>query len=473
MYNQNNKNIKNQLNSIFNFNQPPKELQESGRDLITKLKIPKLNEIKKNEDSKEKKSIKEKTRVKNYTLHEHFTLNNVRMINSLKKYKVEENKNTKQEELFKYIKPEISKKDELLNNINLNQNFILNRPPIVISLKKYKVEEEKKNNTNTKNDSNLEYQQQKILKKDNLLKIDKKLKEEELLKNTKEKNLDINYLRKIIGLDKEKKPLEEIEPVKAVVKQGLYERGYLKSKRKKRFKLKYFFDLCFILSKLFVGEKPKLISFHLSPLKEEILFLILLRKYKKYFTQKNLSYFQNLKCFKEKLEKMIELLTRQEFKISYKREEENMKFIFNTTLKRMKIKYYQKNNYCYNEENEKKFYNRYFSYARKNKLLEKLFLTKKIHHFNKKDLALYFMAKNFKNDFETYIDEYFQIIYLKEIYKKWENFFKIYEKKYSKYKKCSQMIVTKLRNCTRFKFPWTINEVDAALFSFNKILEKI
>lgn len=366
------------------------------------------------------------------------------------------------------VKKEISKYDE---KKQINEQFTTLQNSIV--KKNPKIEEIFPKNPlisllNTYDLEISDNKNQKLYEFNSLLNKNKKFSS----KNKKEKNLDINYLRKIIGL--EKKTINKQENLKKKTQnQALYERGYLKSKRKKRFKLKFFFDLCFILTKIFTGESPKIKSFNLTRFKEEILFLILLRKYKKYFSPKHLKFFQKLKNFREKLNQIIYLITKQEFQKSFKREEENMKFIFNTTLKRMKIKFYQKNNFSFNEENEKKFYNKYFNFSKKNNLIGNLFSEKKIHNFNKKDLVVYFMTKHFKEEFEFYLDQFFKIIYLKEIYKKWENFFKIYEKKYCDYEICIEKILEKMRNSKRFKFPWNINEVDSAIFSFHKILDKI
>lgn len=296
----------------------------------------------------------------------------------------------------------------------------------------------------------------------------------------KEKN-ELNELRMLIGLrpivkresiEEKKKKINEVE----IKKKTIYERGFNKQNRKKRFKLKFFYDLCFILNKIFLGGKPKISSFNLCPLKEEILFLILFQKYKKFLTKKMIVKMEKEELLQKKITFFLNLIDSQDFKISRKRAEENMKFIFNMTLKKLKRKFFHIKNLKNNFKNEKHFHSFYFENENNNKILEKIIFIKSKnskHHFNKKDLAIYFMSETFKKDFQIYLNQNFKQIYLKYMTKKWENFFKRYEKDCNNFNKCTKKIINQIKISKRFKLPWNMYEVEHAILSFNALMSKL
>ena len=305
------------------------------------------------------------------------------------------------------------------------------------------------------------------------------VKKENFFSKHKKENNELDELRKLIGLNplkKKEKNLEKQISQQFKIEKTIYEKGYQKKIRRKRFKLKFFYDLVFILNKAFLGEKQKIHSFNLCPLKSEILYLLLSKKFKKILNPRIILKIDNESCFKKKNMIIFDLLDTQEFKCSSKRAEEKMKFVFNSTIKKLKIKFFFNNNLKNNYESEKMFFKFYFGNIENLKLLDKIFFIKNKktkHHFNKKDLIIYFLSKKFKNEFEIYLNEYFNKIYIKSIYNKWENFFKRYERNSLSYSECCEKIISHIKKCKRVKLPWNVYEIDQAVDSFKHLINNL
>lgn len=252
----------------------------------------------------------------------------------------------------------------------------------------------------------------------------------------------------------------------------IYERGYSKKKRKKRFVLKHFDNLVRFLTKIFQNKRPSFNLYQLNNESQQIMIRIFVNKNNNILSKREkLYYFNDDIIFKEKFEKMMNNLELKKFQKSFKRKEENMKFIFNTIIKKLKIKFFQENNYCFNEKSEKLFYEYYFQ--RKENLSLCNILSKRKAILNNKILTLFFSFKKFKKEFLFYLKNYFKKIYLKEINKKLENMFKRYEKKYPDFKICSEKILDTLKSKNKFKFPWNIFEVQNSIYEFYSILNDI
>lgn len=260
---------------------------------------------------------------------------------------------------------------------------------------------------------------------------------------------------------------------------NLYEKGFLKKKRKKRFKLKYFDKSCQILADIFCGKNVDLDTFELKIKSKEIIYLLLKKKFDIYFQKSEIiSSEDDNKDIHIKLNKLIKGILKFKNIISKKRKEENMKFIFKTTLKKMKIKYFQIKNLKINRMNDKKFYFYYFQIENKTEFFKKIYSInkkkkRKSEFINKKSLALYFSSQKFKNDFLFYMRNHLKSLYMKGIYKKWEVYFKKYENQYQSYDESHENIIIYINNEIRLKYPWTNFEVDLAIENFYTLLKEI
>lgn len=365
-------------------------------------------------------------------------------------------------EIKKYKKKEGSKKKDFGLFDEENNKTIFSVPPFLN--KKIKIHKEEKKSKNDK----------KIIKDDELYKL-KKLINLKIIKNDK-KNNEINQLRYLIGLE----PIELDENKKNTdfSKNLIYEKNFNKINRKKKIKLTYYYDLCFILNKILLGNIPKIDFLNISPLKHEILLTILLRKYEKYLNNSIIKKIQREKNFKKKILIFLELLQTENFKISLKKNDQKMKMIFSISMKKLKIKFFNINNLKNNKNLKRKsnFYKFYFDSKENLNLLEKIQMIKKKkskHHFNQKELFLYFMSKKFKSEFLIYLNWFFKENYLNNLNKKLENYFKNYEKKYVNNIQSGKQIISDIKKSKKFKFPWNIYEIEDGILKFNNLIRNL
>lgn len=285
-----------------------------------------------------------------------------------------------------------------------------------------------------------------------------------------------NNFVKIIQIEKKLKTnFIKINNFPLFKEKSIYEKGFFKSQRKKRFKLKYYFDLCFLISQIFKGEIPSYNIFKsINKIHQNLFFSMILKKFENCFYLYEKNWFSNNQIKnKIKFEKICQLIESNKFAFSKKRKEENMKFVFNGIIKRLKVKFFQENKIDHPLKNSRKlFYEHYFKKTNNLFLFDNLSKSKKII-FNKKILKIYFISNLFKKDFNYFLKNFFKKIYVKNINKKFEFLFKKYEKHYHTHEKSSNAIFKNLKTKKQFKFPWTIYEVEESIKGFEIFLRNI
>ena len=346
-----------------------------------------------------------------------------------------------------------NKVEEKKKKLNFSQKFYFFQNQIISSIKE---KNEKKSRDNF------------IIKKPSpisLLPINKsnvnKVENQNLIHK---KNENKNHLESKVNLNKIRRIHSNL---------SIYERGYLKPKRQKRFCLKYFDNLVNLLTKISKGKRVHLNEFdQINHNGQKIFLKIFLNKYKNNISKEEKFFFLNKKVTNvEKFENIMNFLELKKFKISSKRKEENMKFIFNTIIKKLKIKFFQEKNYKFNTRSENIFYKHYFQ-KKDDSSISNIFSRRNIA-LNTKILSLYFSFPNFKEDFLYYLKKYFKNIYLKHLYKKWENLFKRYEKRYLDFSTCCEKFLESLNSKKKFKYPWNIFEVENSIKEFHNILNHL
>ena len=297
--------------------------------------------------------------------------------------------------------------------------------------------------------------------------------------NTPEQNFNFGIFEKKTNFEK----LKKIEISKSLIfnnnseikKKSIYEKGFFKSQRKKRFSLKFYSQICFLISEVFRGKIPNFKIFdNLDKISKKLFFQMIIKKFENIFSSSEKNFFLKSEIInKKKFEKICEIIEQKRFSISTKRKEENMKFVFNGIIKRLKVKFFQENNIDDSlKENSKLFYEYYFKKTNNLFLFDNLSRSKKII-FNKKILKIYFISDLFKKDFIFFLRNFFSKIYLKNVYKKFEFLFKKYEKKFFTYEKSSNVIFKNLMSKNKFKFPWTFFEVEQSINAFEIFLRNI
>ena len=185
------------------------------------------------------------------------------------------------------------------------------------------------------------------------------------------------------------------------------------------------------------------------------------------------------------IENSREILIKKIFEIkenfanqkSKKRIEEKIKFIYKNTLKSLKNKYINENNFRKNKKSIESFYKFYFEDLAKKLNISLNSFYDPLNHkegskqksLNFKFLKLVFCSKKFKNDFFKYLNCIFKIIYQKILIKKIDSFFYKIEKKYSDQSDETKNVQMKnyLKN-NKVKFAWSFIEIDDAREFFMK-----
>lgn len=208
----------------------------------------------------------------------------------------------------------------------------------------------------------------------------------------------------------------------------------------------------------------------------KILLTIISKKFNKIFT---IDYDQiPLGDLKEKFLIIFQALQMEG---SYKRIEENNKFVFKFTYKNLKYKFLQKNNLPDNSKNELFFLKFFFLkiFEEKNIEFKKIFPknSKQIvwQSLNNNFFHLIFQSKEFKEKFFQYTQNNFQDDYEKLILRKFDKFLNKYDKSLKKVSTSAMIkdFCLNLNKNRRTKFPWTNIEITTALKNFKCNIEKI
>lgn len=180
-------------------------------------------------------------------------------------------------------------------------------------------------------------------------------------------------------------------------------------------------------------------------------------------------------------EKFLIIYQALQMEGSYKRIEENNKFIFKFTYKNLKYKFFKDNNLFDNSENELIFLRFYFqkTFQKKNINVEEFFGIKSNQivwkSLNNKFFNLIFQSKEFSQVFFEYTKNHFQKDYEKLILKKFDKFLIKHDKILKKVSTSSMIkdFCINLNKNRKAKFPWTSTEIETALKNFEKNIQRI
>lgn len=173
--------------------------------------------------------------------------------------------------------------------------------------------------------------------------------------------------------------------------------------------------------------------------------------------------------------------------ISQKRTEENIKFVYKHTLKYMKSKFYDKNNFRYNKESEVLFYRHYFGFSAMAggidlqefyDPLNSNYNGKKKGTISNSHLTLLFSCESFREEFFRYVRNEFKKDYQSSIYKKIERMFLKLESELDKHgdegkSEIINKFNDKLKRQKKTKLPWSSQEIDTAISCFRVRLNKL
>lgn len=252
---------------------------------------------------------------------------------------------------------------------------------------------------------------------------------------------------------------------------------HLKNKNVKLISLK---RLYFLLLKIYFNTNIRLEDLKLR--KYEIIILKEFLRRKSIRNKAMVALLDNEE-FKEQ-NSLSDLLAQFKESQSFKRQEENMKFIFKWTLKKLRINL--KDNPSFTDKDtysEKGFYQFYFGELSEmwgiplevfyNPISSKIYQKK----FNKEYLTRLFSSERFKRDFLCFVNKDFEVDYLEGISNKlcktlmkFDRFFnKKDEESYVKGVKAVKKYFRLNRQC---KLPWTQSEVADAIRDFNAVSEE-
>ena len=253
-------------------------------------------------------------------------------------------------------------------------------------------------------------------------------------------------------------------------------------KRFYRVKTKILKPLCKALTKIFNADDFNADELDLTETELHLVGVILKKRFGIDFLRSSVKKTsQNSSC------KILSLYMKVAFLMgSNKREEENLKFVYKHTLKYLKSQFYEKNNLKYNKESEFYFYRFYFGeFAKtKGKPLNEFFdplnrkkdsvkLTKTLSVLHLKSV---FSCEKFKRDFFRYLGAGFKTDYQSSVFKKIEKIFEMLEGWLSKEKATEEIVkrfVKEFEKKKRIKFPWSCREIDVAVYSFIRPVQKI
>ncbi len=244
-------------------------------------------------------------------------------------------------------------------------------------------------------------------------------------------------------------------------------------------KLKHFNNLVDLLSDIFQGKKISSPDLNFTLKELSLIKSILVRKF---FKTKYYPFLENsnqtLSDFKNSLIKLIDELNKVPV---LKRTEEFNKFIYKLTLKLLRNNFYLGHNLKHNKDNEVLFYKFYFE----DNSIKTGVPLKEYHDplnvkeikrcLNNQYLFRIFNNAKFKDNFMRILLEDLKESYIKSLSKKFDQLFLRYEKmiKIKNKETALEDIHRNLKNKKRFKFPWTLLEVDLAIEHFKNHVENI
>lgn len=186
-------------------------------------------------------------------------------------------------------------------------------------------------------------------------------------------------------------------------------------------------------------------------------------------------------------EDKISLVVGQIERGSAKRKEEQIKFIFNWAYKNLKDKLGAKASPPFDpSESERQFYIHYFGdvCARSQSNIAEYYLptfNRKVKKSWQKSFNAAYLQKMrtsqlFVNDLTAVLDDELLTHQEKMIERKVAKFFFKWENRVHSFDEFSQVLVTaieSIKNCKKFKFPWSIREVTAAKDAVKKYLNEL
>ena len=247
-----------------------------------------------------------------------------------------------------------------------------------------------------------------------------------------------------------------------------------------RIKVKYLTNLTEIISGILEGKEEDWESKTISNSQMNLLKLILQKKFKN--NGKTDFFLSNL----EELKNLAEIAKFTNRVVSSKRTEENNKFVYKHTLKYLKARFNIEHNLPFNKESEEAFYKHYFeNHAKERNVQIKVFydpLNSKSESKSKTisngHLILLFTCKKFKSDFFGYLDSAFKEDYQSSTFKKIEKLLLGLEKSLTESNGVGkEKLIKKYTNefslKKRVKFPWSSQEIDAAMRHFTKQVTRL
>lgn len=245
-------------------------------------------------------------------------------------------------------------------------------------------------------------------------------------------------------------------------------------------KLLYLKNLYFLLLKIYFGVEIEETDLSLNDFEMCILKEFIKRKNKR--NKKNKIFFDLLKDtdFANKGD-LKELLIRFNEIESSKRSEENIKFVYKLTVKRLKLNLKDSRRYENSNENlELAFYKHYFQ-----ELADLWGLSLQIFYdplsvsgqhkkFNNDYVCRIFSSSKFKKDFSVYLMEDFSLDYISgipnKILKILSRFDSLYREREEKGVKEVEKYFRKNKQC---KLPWTEKEIQKAIDDFNTTTNRL
>lgn len=252
-------------------------------------------------------------------------------------------------------------------------------------------------------------------------------------------------------------------------------------KRKYRVKTKILKPLCMALTKIFNAEEFSGKT-ELTDVELRLIFIFLKKRFGVSFLGSGVQRKPNNPSVK-----ILNLYAKTIFLLeSKKREEENLKFVYKHTLKYLKSQFYEQHRLRYNKDSELVFYNFYFKdfAQQEQKPLKEFFdplnqkndSAKPTKTLSVMHLKAVFACEKFRRAFFDYLRTGFKKDYQSSVYKKIEKIFSGLERKLDSegsVEKRIEEFISGFKEKKRIKFPWCRKEIDSAVFSFIKRVERI
>ena len=307
--------------------------------------------------------------------------------------------------------------------------------------------------------------------------IKKNLPKNFVIKNSKKKN----NLYSIPNIDKS--PLLKLNKNNDIINITTLEKK-LKVDTKNELKINNLDNLKQLFIDFFQGnDRIYLKNYKLDIWDYKIIFIILKRKfpYLKNMLEKSSKEIinENISDNKKK-EELCYIFSKIYSFPSKKRVEENNKFVYKLTLKKLRNKFYKKRNLKNNKRTELLFYRYYFQNDAKLKsrnlkdFYDPLNIKETKKTLNNTFLKLIFQTEKFKKNFLDILNTKFKRSYMKTIPNKINKLFQKLEIDCEKLGKNIAVMnyVKFVKKVKRFKLPWFVAEVDMSIVAFNQLIHK-